>query len=110
MRALCKPARSIAARIWVSFEGWANFTRTRVPPLKSTPKGMPCQKNIESTPATLKISEKARKYHFQPKKSMFVLRKNSTLLGFLNVRYSRPLLAACAREWRQKLPVKQRLR
>ena len=29
-------------------------------------------------PATLKTSEKARKYHFLPRKSMFGLRKNST--------------------------------
>jgi hypothetical protein len=33
---------------------------------------------IETMPATLKISEKARKYHFLPRKSIFVLRKNST--------------------------------
>src|SRR5258708_17540348 len=33
---------------------------------------------MENTPATLKISEKARKYHFFPRKSMLVLRKNST--------------------------------
>jgi hypothetical protein len=38
---------------------------------------MPCQNAMESTPATLKISEKVRKYHFFPRKSMFVLRKNS---------------------------------
>jgi hypothetical protein len=30
-------------------------------------------------PATLKIREKARKYHFLPRKSIFGLRKNSTL-------------------------------
>src|SRR5581483_7647084 len=41
------------------------------------PSGIPCQKSIESTPATLKISEKAMKYHFLPRKSMFGLRKNS---------------------------------
>jgi hypothetical protein len=35
---------------------------------------------MESTPATLKISEKVRKYHFFPRKSMFVFLKNSTLL------------------------------
>src|SRR5581483_8081501 len=46
---------------------------------------MPCQKIIESTPATLKISENARKYHFLPKKSMFGLRKNSTCLGPFSV-------------------------
>src|ERR1039457_6417082 len=38
---------------------------------------MPCQKAIDSTPATLNTSEKTRKYHFLPRKSMFVLRKNS---------------------------------
>jgi hypothetical protein len=35
---------------------------------------------MESNPATLKISEKVRKYHFFPRKSMFVSLKNSTLL------------------------------
>src|SRR5579863_3881844 len=30
-------------------------------------------------PATLKTREKARKYHFLPRKSMLVLRNNSTL-------------------------------
>src|SRR5271157_2670869 len=40
---------------------------------------MPCQNAMESTPATLKISEKVRKYHFFPRKSMFVFLKNSTL-------------------------------
>src|SRR5271165_585962 len=39
---------------------------------------MPCQKKMDSNPATLKIREKARKYHFLPRKSMFVLRNNST--------------------------------
>jgi hypothetical protein len=39
---------------------------------------MPCQNNMENTPATLKIKEKARKYHFFPRKSMLVLRNNST--------------------------------
>src|SRR5437868_2519448 len=33
----------------------------------------------EITPATLKISEKAMKYHFLLRKSIFGLRKNSTL-------------------------------
>jgi hypothetical protein len=32
---------------------------------------------MENKPATLKISEKARKYHFFPRKSILVLRKNS---------------------------------
>ncbi len=54
-----------------------NFTYTRVPPRKSTPHGMWCQNRMENKPATLKISEKARKYHFFPRKSMLVLRKNS---------------------------------
>src|SRR5438445_9447323 len=42
---------------------------------------MPCQNAMESTPATLKISEKVRKYHFFPRKSIFVFLKNSTLLS-----------------------------
>src|ERR1035438_6066954 len=41
---------------------------------------MPCQKAMESTPATLKTREKTRKYHFFPRKSIFVFLKNSTLL------------------------------
>jgi hypothetical protein len=40
---------------------------------------MPCQNAIERMPAVLKIREKARKYHFLPRKSIFGLRKNSTL-------------------------------
>src|SRR5580698_1044341 len=39
---------------------------------------MPCQKKMDESPAMLKISEKARKYHFLPRKSMLVLRNNST--------------------------------
>src|SRR5258708_32015139 len=39
-----------------------------------------CQKSMENTPATLNSSEKARKYHFLPRKSMLGLRKNSTEL------------------------------
>src|SRR5271167_3444181 len=39
---------------------------------------MPCQKKMDSRPATLKMSEKARKYHFLPRKSILVLRNNST--------------------------------
>ena len=42
------------------------------------PNGMPCQNSMENKPATLKTREKARKYHFFPRKSMFALRKNST--------------------------------
>src|SRR5205085_12682022 len=38
---------------------------------------MPCQNIMLRMPATLKISEKPRKYHFLPRKSMLVLRKNS---------------------------------
>src|SRR5229473_3478934 len=56
-----------------------NFTYTSVPPRKSTPRGMPCQNNIENIPATLNTSEKARKYHFLPRKSMLGSLKNSTL-------------------------------
>src|ERR1700735_5835828 len=37
-----------------------------------------CQNSMEQIPATLKMSEKARKYHFLPRKSMLVLRNNST--------------------------------
>src|SRR5215471_16923957 len=54
---------------------------------------MPCQKKIESSPATLKISEKARKYHFLPRKSMFELRKNSTACP-LNAQGLATLMAA----------------
>jgi hypothetical protein len=41
--------------------------------------GMPCQNSIEQTPATLKTSENAMKYHFLPRKSMFGFLNNSTL-------------------------------
>src|SRR6266496_5552083 len=44
-------------------------------------RGMPCQNTMESSPATLKINEKAMKYHFLPRKSIFALLKNSTLPG-----------------------------
>src|ERR1700758_1797218 len=60
-----------------------NCTCTSVPPRKSTPRGtglpivFQCQA-IETTPATLKMREKARKYHFFPNQSMFTPRKNST--------------------------------
>src|ERR1019366_10090988 len=57
----------------------AYFTYTSVPPRKSTPSGPPCQNAMEHSPATLKISEKTRKYHFFPRKSMLVSLKNSTL-------------------------------
>src|SRR5271163_141695 len=67
----------MAARNALSSGGCENFTYTRVPPRKSTPYGMWCQNNIEKTPATLNTREKARKYHFLPRKSMLVLRKNS---------------------------------
>src|SRR6516225_1005802 len=78
MRGSFSPARSMALRISLRLGVSANFTYTSVPPLKSTPNGMPCQKKIESSPATLKINEKARKYHFLPRKSILVLRNNST--------------------------------
>src|SRR5271165_6165376 len=68
----------MAVRIWFKSGVCANFTYTSVPPLKSTPNGMPCQKKMDSSPATLKMSEKARKYHFLPRKSILVLRNNST--------------------------------
>src|SRR5580700_938382 len=67
----------MAARNALSSGVCENFTYTRVPPRKSTPYGMPCQNNMEHKPATLKTREKARKYHFLPRKSMLVLRKNS---------------------------------
>ena len=78
--ALCRPARSMAARTALSLGVCENFTYTRVPPRKSTPYGMWCQNNMENRPATLNTREKARKYHFLPRKSMLVLRKNSTRL------------------------------
>src|SRR5580693_58464 len=43
---------------------------------------------IEVRPATLKIREKARKYHFLPRKSMFVLRKNSTASPLYTQRFA----------------------
>src|ERR1700683_4684570 len=51
---------------------------------------MPCQNNMENMPATLNTSEKARKYHFFPRKSILVLRKNSTgcLAPYLNLKVS----------------------
>src|SRR5450755_2823920 len=68
----------MAVRIWFKSGVCANFTYTSVPPLKSTPNGIPCQKKMDKSPATLNTSEKARKYHFLPRKSMFVFLKNST--------------------------------
>src|SRR5580658_8791911 len=77
------PAASVAWRMALASGGFWNFTCTCVPPLKSTPSGtglplcaqcMP----MEITPATLKINEKHRKYHFFPSQSTFTLRKNST--------------------------------
>src|SRR6185312_8391271 len=77
--ALWSPALSRAARVVCTFGVFTNFTYTSVQQRKSTPSGIPCQNNMERMPATLKISEKLRKYHFLPRKSIFVLRKNSTL-------------------------------
>src|SRR5580658_10066980 len=77
------PAASVAWRMALASGGFWNCTCTCVPPLKSTPSGtglplcaqcMP----IEITPATLKINEKHRKYHFFPSQSTLTLRKNST--------------------------------
>src|SRR5947207_1846017 len=79
MRALCSPARSIDARTAASLGSWEYLTYTRVPPRKSMPQLMPCQASIETTPATLKSSEKAMKYHFLLRKSIFAFLKNSTL-------------------------------
>src|SRR5215472_10402278 len=70
----------MAARTALSSGGCVYFTYTKVPPRNSTPQLMPCQKIIESTPATLKQRENAMKYHFLPRKSMFGFLKNSTLL------------------------------
>src|SRR5215470_13024256 len=53
---------------------------------------MPCQNSIESTPATLKISEKAKKYHFLPRKSMLVL-VNSCTASPLNAQRLATLVA-----------------
>src|SRR5450631_1187625 len=77
--AWCRPTRSMAARMALSSGAWVNLISTSVPPRNSMPSGMPCQNSMENTPATLNTSEKARKYHFLPRKSMFGLRKNSTL-------------------------------
>src|SRR5689334_15759727 len=53
-----------------------------------------CQNSMERMPATLKISENPRKYHFLPRKSIFVLRKNSTLSTFeLDTQSFAPLFA-----------------
>jgi hypothetical protein len=38
---------------------------------------------IFAMPATLKIMEKARKYHFHPSQFTFTLRKNSTFFSWL---------------------------
>jgi hypothetical protein len=40
--------------------------------------GMPCQKHMLRTPATEKMREKPRKYHFFPNQSIFVVRNSST--------------------------------
>ncbi len=72
------PAASMAWRIWLISGACWNCTCTCVPPLKSTPSGtglpmlaqcMP----IETMPATLKIKEKPRKYHFSLSQSTFTL-------------------------------------
>ena len=79
LRALCKPARSMAARIALSFGRLGELHLHQRAPAEIDAQGIPCQNSMENTPATLNISEKARKYHFLPRKSMFGLRKNSTL-------------------------------
>src|SRR5215471_12172510 len=53
---------------------------------------MPCQNSIENTPATLNTSEKARKYHFLPRKSMLVL-VNSCTASPLNAQRLATLVA-----------------
>src|ERR1022692_4066812 len=82
----------MAARSALSSGVCENFTYTRVPPRKSTPYGMPCQNAMENKPATLNTSEKARKYHFLPRKSMLVLRNNSTASP-LNAQWLATLMA-----------------
>src|ERR1035441_6859395 len=52
-----------------------------------------CQNNMEQIPATLNTSEKARKYHFLPRKSILVLRNNSTASP-LNAQWLATLMAA----------------
>src|SRR5436309_13686552 len=69
----------MACRIWSSFGVWANATRICVPPLKSTPSGTWCQNKMLNTPATEKIRENPRKYHFFPSQSIFVVRNSSKL-------------------------------
>src|SRR5882757_7512930 len=64
--------------MWFSSGVVSNATRICVPPVKSTPFGIPCQNSMLSIPATEKISENPRKYHFFPSQSILVLRKNST--------------------------------
>src|SRR5262245_3678321 len=78
MRALCRPAWSMALRMWSSLGALLNFTYTRVPPLKSTPRGIPCQNSMLRIPAMLKTSEPPMKYHFLPRKSKLVFCKSST--------------------------------
>src|SRR6185369_16087359 len=90
MLASWTPALFIACRMWSSFGAWSKFTRICVPPVKSTPFGMPCQNSMLSTPATEKIRENPRKYHFFPSQSIFVLRKNSTLRSFVSQNFSCP--------------------
>src|SRR5215475_4381069 len=84
--------RSRSARMASLLGVCENFTYTRVPPRKSTPSGMPCQNSIENTPATLNTSEKARKYHFLPRKSMLVL-VNSCTASPLNAQRLATLVA-----------------
>src|SRR5271157_83445 len=78
MRASLKPALSAAARMRSMLGCTSNFTRTTVPPRKSTSSGRWCQNNSDSTPDTLKMSENPRKYHFFPSQSIFTCRNSST--------------------------------
>ena len=70
--------------MWSSFGAESKRTVICVPPRKSTLSGSPCQNAMLSTPATEKISEKPRKYHFFPSQSIFTSRKNSTSLYILH--------------------------
>src|SRR6266511_3967521 len=82
MMALWSPAWSSAERMASTLGVWVNLMFTMVPPRKSTPSGRWCQKSMDRIPAMEKSSEKARKYHFLPRKSIWVLPNSSTVEAF----------------------------
>src|SRR5438874_96823 len=84
MRASLTPALLMAPRIASSCTASLKRTVTTVPPLKSTPSGMPCQKSMDNIPATVTTNENPRKYHFFPIQSTFTSRKNSTVSSLRN--------------------------